>query len=212
LAERNNEQWIQDLRQAGPAQESALDDLLTLLVRGLGYALSKYKNVTQADLQDFAQDATLKILDALDSFRGESRFTTWATKIAVHTAFTELRRRRWRDVSLDAITTPPDEQDSPAFFVPSTLADPSTGSEQRVMQNQVLEAMRDVIASELTDRQRKALVAARLQGMSLAEVAKQMGTNKNALYKLLFDARQKLKEGMLALGLTPDDIRAAFDL
>jgi RNA polymerase sigma-70 factor (ECF subfamily) len=212
LAERNNKEWIQDLRQAGPAQESALDDLHTLLVRGLGYALSKYKSVTPADLHDFAQDATLKILDGLDSFRGESRFTTWATKIAVHTAFTELRRRRWRDVSLDQITSPPDEQDSPAFFVPHTLADPSIGSEQRVMQNQVLEAMRNVIATQLTDRQRKALVAARLQGMSLEEVAKQMDTNKNALYKLLFDARQKLKEGMLALGLSPEDILAAFEL
>jgi RNA polymerase sigma-70 factor (ECF subfamily) len=80
------------------------------------------------------------------------------------------------------------------------------------MQNQVLEAMRNVIATQLTDRQRKALVAARLQGMSLEEVAKQMDTNKNALYKLLFDARQKLKEGMLALGLSPEDILAAFEL
>ena len=212
MAERNNKQWIQDLRQAGPAQERALEALRTLLVRGLGYALSKYKNVTPADLQDFAQDATLKILKGIESFRGESRFTTWATKIAVHTAFTELRRRRWRDVSLDEITTPPDEQDTPAFFVPSTLADPSVGSEQQVMQNQVLEAMRNVIAAELTERQRKALVAARLQGMPLAEVAQQMGTNRNALYKLLFDARQKIQEGMLAQGLTPEDIRAAFEL
>lgn len=212
MAERNNEQWLADLSQAGPVQEGALKDLRALLVRGLGYALSKYKNVTPADLQDFAQDATLKILDALDSFRGESRFSTWATKIAVHTAFTELRRRRWRDVSLDEITTPPDEQNTPAFFVPSTLTDPTIGSEQQVMQNQVLETMRNVIATELTERQRKALLAARLQGMSLAEVARQMGTNRNALYKLLFDARQKIREGMLAQGLAPEDIRDAFEL
>jgi len=212
LAERNNEQWLQDLHQAGPVQQRALDDLRALLVRGLGYALSKYKNVTPADLQDFAQDATLKVLDGLDSFRGESRFSTWAVKIAVHTAFTELRRRRWRDVSLDEITTPPDEQDSPSFFIPSTLADPAIGSEQQVMQQQVLDIMHNVIDNELTDRQRKALVAARLQGMSLAEVARQLDTNRNALYKLLFDARQKIKESMLAQGLSPEDIRDAFDL
>jgi RNA polymerase sigma-70 factor (ECF subfamily) len=212
LAERNNQQWLQDLRQKGPVQERALDDLRALLVRGLGYALSKYTNVGPADLQDFAQDATLKILNALDSFRGESKFTTWATKIAVHTAFTELRRRRWRDVSLDEITTPPDERETPTFFTPSTLADTATGSEQQVMQQQVLEIMRNVIENELTERQRKALVAARLQGMALQEVARQMDTNRNALYKLLFDARQKIKEGMLAQGLSPEDIRDAFDL
>jgi RNA polymerase sigma-70 factor (ECF subfamily) len=212
VAERNNEQWLHDLREPGPEQEQALGDLRTLLVRGLGYALSKYRNVTAADLQDFAQDATLKILDALDSFRGESRFSTWATKIAVHTAFTELRRRRWKDVSLEAITTSPDDQDSPAYFIPSTLADPSIGSEQQAMQNQVLDVMRRVISTELTERQRQALVAARLRGVSLEEVARQMGTNRNALYKLLFDARQKLKEGMLAQGLSPEDILSAFGL
>lgn len=212
MAERDNEQWLHDLRQSGPAQAKALDDLRALLVRGLGYALSKYKNVTPADLQDFAQDATLKILEALDSFRGESRFTTWATKIAVHTAFTELRRRRWRDVSLDEITTPPDDQDSPSFFIPITLADPEIGSEQRVMQRQVLEIMRDVIANELTDRQRTALLAARIRGMPLEQVARQMDTNRNALYKLLFDARKKIQEGMLAQGLSPEDIRDAFEL
>ena len=212
MAERNNQQWLQDLRQGGPVQERALAELRDLLVRGLGYALSKYKNVGPADLQDFAQEATLKILDGLDSFRGESKFTTWATKIAVHTAFTELRRRRWRDVSLDEITTPPDERETPAYFIPSTLADPATGSEQQVMQQQVLEVMRNVIENELTDRQRKALVAARLRGMALQEVARQMGTNRNALYKLLFDARQKIREGMLDRGLSPEDIRDAFDL
>ena len=209
---RENEQWLQQLNRPGPDQEDALADLYGILVRGLGYALSKYKNITPADLQDFAQDATLKVLDGLDSFRGESRFSTWAVKIAVHTAFTELRRRRWRDVSLDEITTPPDEQDSPSFFIPSTLADPAIGSEQQVMQHQVLGIMHNVIDNELTDRQRKALVAARLQGMSLAEVARQLGTNRNALYKLLFDARQKIKEGMLAQGLSTQDIRDAFGL
>ena len=80
------------------------------------------------------------------------------------------------------------------------------------MQQQVLEVMRNVIENELTERQRKALVAARLRGMALQEVARQMGTNRNALYKLLFDARQKIKEGMLAQGLSPEDIRDAFEL
>jgi RNA polymerase sigma-70 factor (ECF subfamily) len=189
-----------------------LADLRELLVRGLGYALSKYKNVGSADIEDFAQEATLKVLAGLDSFRGESRFTTWANKIAVHTAFTELRRRRWRDVSLDEITTPPDEQDAPALFAPGTLADPSAGSEQTAMQHQVLQTMRDVIANELTDRQRQALVAVRLNGVPMAEVARKMGTNRNALYKLLFDARKRLKERMLTAGLSAEDILSAFEL
>ncbi|MDH4136346.1 MAG: hypothetical protein OEW09_06480, partial [Anaerolineae bacterium] len=65
----------------------------------------------------------VKILDGLDSFRGESRFTTWAQKIAVRVAFTELRRHRWRDVSLDEMTGSPEADPSTAL-----RRGPSTGS------------------------------------------------------------------------------------
>jgi RNA polymerase sigma-70 factor (ECF subfamily) len=67
-----------------------------------------------------------------------------------------------------------------------------------------------VIANELTDRQRQALVAVRIYGMPLAEVARRMDTNRNALYKLLHDARQKLKKRLLAKGLSEEEILAAF--
>ena len=209
---RGNNQWLHDLNQPGPEQEEALEDLRSILVRGLGYAMAKYAKVTEADLEDFAQEALLKILVALDSFRGESRFTTWAQKIAVHTAFTELRRRRWRDVSLEAVTAPPDAEDGATRFIPNTLADPSTGSEQLATQHEILEVMRRVITEELTDRQRQALVAVRFHGMPIAEVAQRMDTNPNALYKLLFDARKRLKARMLARGLLSEDILGAFAL
>jgi RNA polymerase sigma-70 factor (ECF subfamily) len=209
---RSNEQWIQDLSQPGPEQERALADLRNVLVRGLGYALSKYANVKDADLEDFAQDALLKILAGIASFRGESQFTTWAQKIAVHTAFTELRRRRWRDVSLEEVTAPPDTEDTASYFIPNTLADPAAGTEQQTIQNEIIEIMRRVINEELSDKQRQALIAVRFRGMPMAEVARQMGTNTNALYKLLFDARKRLKQRMLARGLSSEDILGAFEL
>jgi len=209
---RSNEQWLQDLDHPGPEQENALADLRNVLVRGLGYALSKYANVTDADVQDFAQDALLKILDGLASFRGESQFTTWAQKIAIHTAFTELRRRRWRDVSLEDVTAPPDAEDTAAYYIPNTLADPSIGTEQQAVQHEIIEIMRRVINEELTDKQRQALIAVRFRGMPMAEVARQMDTNTNALYKLLFDARKRLKQRILDRGLSPEDILGAFEL
>ena len=102
MVERTNEEWLAALR--GPEQEEALADLRTFLVRGLGYALANRSDVDDQVREDFAQEALLKILNGLDTFRGESRFTTWAQKIAVNVAFTELRRRRWQDTSLEAIT------------------------------------------------------------------------------------------------------------
>jgi RNA polymerase sigma-70 factor (ECF subfamily) len=192
LAERSNKSWITALSQPGPQRDAALADLRTLLVRGLSYAMAGRPNVRQADIQDFAQDALLKILAALDSFRGESRSTTWAQKIAVRVALTELRRRRWRDVSLQKLSG-----FAEGDFTPDVLADPAARPEQQVLQRQILDAMRHVIAEELTERQRQALVAVRIQGIPLAEVARRMNTNRNALYKLLHDARQRLKRGMM---------------
>jgi RNA polymerase sigma-70 factor (ECF subfamily) len=75
----------------------------------------------------------------------------------------------------------------------------------------MLNAVRRLIAEELTDKQRTALVATRVHGMPIAEVARRMGSNRNALYKLLHDARQRLKKRMEAEGLSPQDVLAAFE-
>lgn len=205
MVDRSNEQWIADLSQPGPQRDAALDDLRAFLVRGLGYALASRSNVRDIDLEDFAQDGLLKILTGLDTFRGESRFTTWAQKIAVRVAFTELRRRRWRDVSLEEILPSPDTD-----FIPKVLADPKIGPEQQAMQRIILSRLRQLISEQLTDRQRQAMMAV-LQGMPLEEVARRMDTNRNALYKLLHDARQRLQQQMLEEGLSAQDMLSAFE-
>jgi RNA polymerase sigma-70 factor (ECF subfamily) len=203
MTERTNEEWLAALR--GAERDEALADLRAFLVRGLRYALAGRSGVDEAALEDFAQDALLRILKGLDSFRGESRFTTWAQKIAINVAFTELRRRHWQEVSLDDLGVREDTD-----FIPETLADPSAGPEQQTLQRAMLSTLHRLIDTELTDKQRQALVAARVHGMPLEEIARRMNTNRNALYKLLHDARQRLKKRMLAEGLSPQDVLAAF--
>ena len=144
------------------------------------------------------------IVSNLDSFRGESRFTTWAKKIAMNVALTELKRRRWRDVSLQDLL-------ARRAATGRGLADPQPNTEQEAFQNMVLAELRGIIDKELTDRQREAVVAVILEGMPIAEVARRMGTNQNALYKLLHDARRKLKLRMEAVGLPPQEVLTAFD-
>ena len=205
MAERTNDEWLADLR--GPGRDRALDDLRTLLVRGLRYAMADRPSVTEADLEDFVQDALVKILDALDSFRGESRFTTWAQKIAVRVAFTELRRRRWADVSLHDLVSRYEDED----LTPVVLTDPAASPEQRTTQQMMLEMVQRLIAEELTERQRQAITAAMVGGMPLDELARRMGTNRNALYKLIHDARQRLKARMIEEALSVEDVLAAFE-
>jgi RNA polymerase sigma-70 factor (ECF subfamily) len=205
LTERSNAQWLSDLRESGPQRELALEELRARLIRGLGYALADQPNVRTDDIEDFAQDALLRILSNLDSFRGEAQFTTWAQKIAVRVALSALRRRRWRDVSLDGII-----EAGEGDFVPELLSDPAATPEEQAIRRKQLDVLRRIINEELTDKQRQALVAVRVQGMPMDEVAERLGTNRNALYKLLFDARQRLKARLVAQGLSPAEMLAGF--
>jgi RNA polymerase sigma-70 factor, ECF subfamily len=202
VRERTNEQWLMELR--GPNPDGALADLYELLVRGLAAALGGYGGGVEANFGDFAQEALIKITGNLDSFRGESRFTTWAQKIAINVALTELKRRRWRDVSLQDLFAQREAADRGP-------ADTQLTPEDLAFQNTVLGELRRIVDEELTDRQREAVVAVLLEGMPISEVAKRMGTNQNALYKLLHDARRKLKREMEAAGLSLQEVLAVFD-
>jgi RNA polymerase sigma-70 factor (ECF subfamily) len=204
-AERTNQGWLAELR--GPGRDQALADLRTRLVRGLRYAMADRPSVTDADMQDFAQDALMKILAGLDSFRGDSRFTTWAQKIAVRVALSELRRRRWRDISLQELASR--YQDADRMSV--VLTDPAASPEQQATQQMMLEMVHRLIAEELTERQRQAVTAAMIGGMPLDEVARRMGTNRNALYKLLHDARRRLQKHLAAKGLSAQNVLTAFE-
>lgn len=206
MRERTNEEWLAELR--GPERDQALADLRVLLVRALRAALSgRVRRGLNETAEDFAQEAMIKIMAGLDTFRGESRFTTWAQKIAVLTAATELRRKRWRDVSLQEVLDRY-ETGSPAA---DRLADEQPTPEGLTMRQTMLATLRRLVQEELTHRQREAMVAVMFQGMALEEAARRMGTNRNALYKLMHDARKRLKKRMEAEGFSAQDVLGAID-
>ena len=209
-SERTNEQWVAELADTGEAQEIALTDLRAIIMRGLPYSLSKWLKPSDPQFEslseEVAQDTLLRVLDSLHSFEGRSKFTTWVHKIAVRIALTELRRKRWRDVSLDQLT-----EDAPGEGPRGILAAHEAGPDVVAEQSDMIEHLQRVISEELTDKQREVLVATRIHGMPLEEVARRMGTNRNALYKLLHDARKRLKSRLEEEGLSPEDILAVFE-
>ena len=204
---RDNKAWLDALRP--PIDEDALGDLRAIILRGLRAALSsRIDSDLNAVTEDFAQDALLKILDGLESFRGESKFTTWAQKIAINVAFTELRRRRWKDISLQDIV----ETDEGDEYTPALLTDPDAFPELTVEQRNVMEIVDNLIKEELTERQRTAMLAILQGGMPLEEVASRLGTNRNALYKLMHDARQRLQKRLIETsGLSHEEVIALFE-
>ena len=204
-AERNNQQWLRELRDHGVQRDSALADLRAFLTRGLRHSLSGRPEVNGLHVEDVAQEALPKVLEKLDSFRGESRFTTWALTIAVHIAFTEMRRKRWKDVSLEEMTLGAD-------FVPGSFVSESANMEKRILQERIVTTLYQAIKEKLTDKQRQVVYAELVNEAPLEEVARRMGTTRNALYKLSHDARQRLKKALSEVGLTREDVSFALDL
>lgn len=213
MRERSNEQWLTDLTGSPEAQDSALADLRRWLDRRLFFYLRNRRDLNgledqeiEAMADDFAQEALLLVRANLDQFAGRSKFTTWASKIAVNVALAELRRARWRDFSLDQLV-------ENAEFSPATLV---AGSGQELpaisaVQSEALQAVATAINEELTPRQRAALIALTLQGAPPDIVAEQLDTNPNALYKLLFDARKRLRTRLAARGYDVEEILGLFE-
>lgn len=208
MATRTNDQWLADLQASGPPHEAALADLRAELVRGLPYALHPWLAPDHPQFaalaEDVAQETLLRVRQHLRSFAGRSQFTTWAHKIAVRVALTELRRRHWKDVSLEAWLDN-DAAEAPALTAPAPS--PETAAEQSEMWARV----QRLLVEELTAKQRQALMAVGIKGMPLEEAARRLNTERNALYKLLHDARVRLKRRLAREGLTPAEVLALFE-
>lgn len=207
MLDRTNEQWLADLTGTPEQQSPAIEDLRERLQRGIYYYLSRERsdlsNLSSSEItqmaEDLAQDATLRVMENLDSFRGDSRFTTWATKIAVRVAISDLRRARYRDFSLDDLTADGDLMPGTTNALAGT---PEHTPENQTEREDVMQKISAALKDALTDRQYQALVAVALQDIPLEVVAERMGTNRNALYKLLHDARRKLRTYLETEGLS----------
>ena len=195
---RTNESWLADLRTSGAAHEEAIHDLREVIQKGLPYALTRWLSsdspLFQPLVEEVTQETLLRVLDQLDTFEGRSLFTTWVHKIAIRLALTELRRKRWRDSSLDELT---ENEDAPP--PPGLMADSQASPKSSAERADMFARVRRILEEELTPKQHEALVLLSLQDMPMDEAAKRMKTNRNALYKLLHDARLRLKK-RLALG------------
>lgn len=200
----SNEEWIRDLSQPGERREERLGELRSFLVAGLRKGLAGRFPADHSLLDDFAQEALLKVLERLHSFRGESRFTTWALSVALRVSFSELRRRHWRDVSLEDVTPSYDR-------TPAGLEEAGDSSERATRKQEILTLLYRAIDEELTERQRQVLLA-QLNGMPLEVVAEKLRTKRNALYKVLHDARLKLRKGLENALVPEEEVRWAFDL
>jgi len=210
MEKRTNEEWIADLRAGGDQQAQALEDLRAIILRGLPYAIAgkiaPNSLESEALTEDVAQETLLSVLKYLDTFEGRSQFTTWAHKIAVRAALTELRRRRWREVPLPEMEMNDDGDSSYR-----ELADDQPSPEEQSERKDMMKRVNRIIMEELTEKQRQAMMAVAMHGFPLEEAAQKLGTNRNTLYKLMHDARLKLKKRLEKEGMTPQQVLSVFE-
>jgi RNA polymerase sigma-70 factor, ECF subfamily len=146
-----------------------------------------------------ANDALVSIMAKLDEFRGESRFTTWAYKFVMFQVSTKIGRHFWRTSSA-TVDEPVD---------PERIADRlGTRPDQRAEQRELLAALARAVEQDLTAHQRRVFVAIALDDVPVDALAAELGSNRNAVYKALFDARRKLRASLAsagyALSVTPE--------
>jgi RNA polymerase sigma-70 factor (ECF subfamily) len=191
------EEWHLDLHAHGAGREEAVAQLHGLLLRAARFEVFRRRGslpqLSATDLdelaQDAADDAAVSVLRRLDDFRGESSFRTWAYKFALLEASVKVRRRAWRDRE---VTLEPEQWEN--------LAHAGPGPDDDVENGALLEAVRDGIRTALTPRQRQVLVATVLEGVPIDVLAERLDSNRNALYKMLHDARRRLREHVAAAG------------
>jgi len=197
---RTNVDWLESLRSQGPRADAVYAELGRVLRRVLHRALAGRLHVSDAAVDDFVQEALIRIGANLDSFRGDCRFMTWAAAVAVRAALSALRRSHWRHV--------PMEEAQIDALPPTTEIGASL--EASTDRNRTVQALYRVIERDLTERQRSALLA-ELAGVPQDVLVQRLDTNRNALYKLIHDARKALKAGLEADGFGVEEVRALFD-
>lgn len=216
-ADRTNQEWLNDLNAGGSSQEAAITDLRDILLRATLFFFNRNlgdfgglsHNEIQQRAEDCAQDALIAVMSHLSDFRGDSKFSTWVYKFAINIALMAARHERWKGFSLDELSESGEEA-----FSEWIMRDKSDGvaPEQSIMQDQLSELIRNVIDQELTAKQRQVLLLMVFNETPMDEVVRHLGTNRNSVYKLLHDARQKLKSSLLSHGFELGETFASYEV
>jgi len=203
--DQESTEWLIALKATGPERDAALDRLHEQLLR---VALQEVRRrsdrtpIAGPELDDIAHqagaDAMLAILAKLDTFRGESRFTTWIYKFVILEVASKIGRHYWRN-------PPVSLQDEDWDRLPDRFGlDPGL----QVEMTELVGAVRHAVTETLTDYQRRLFVAVVVNGVPLDALVAQLGVNRNAIYKALFDTRRKIRAFLAANGYLPNDTTA----
>jgi RNA polymerase sigma-70 factor (ECF subfamily) len=196
-----NQIWVRDLSGAGDRREAASRRLYEVLLRAArseaGRRAARLR-LAGPELDDIAHqaaaDALLTICGKVDTFRGDCKFTTWAYKFVIFDVAAKINRHFWQRAGVAF-----DDEDWERL--PARLGiEPEAQAESR----DLMEAVHRAVDEKLTAKQRMVFVALVLNGMPTDVLADQLGATHNAIYKMMFDARRKLRIALVDAGYLPE--------
>ena len=198
LVQRTNQEWLNDLSAVNDRQAQALEDLRAIILRGLPYAIEGKLSPDDPGYGTLAEQvvqATLtKICDSLASFDGCGEFVAWVYKIMVRDALLQVRRKRWQDARLKEMKQTSNVAAIQANEIPEDLC----SLEKLLASNPLLQYLHCVLKEELSVNQREAIRAMVMHRVPKEDVMQQLGMNREAYFKMIHDARLRLKRRFLS--------------
>lgn len=143
--------------------------------------------------QDYAQEAWIRAIRALPTFRGDSRFSTWLHRIAVNSALQALRK---------ADTRVKRRQPMPEA---DTLAAPQVGGDS------LLKRRLEGAMSELPEGMRQVLILHDIEGYTHDEIGNMLGVTPGTSKSQLFKARVKMRAQLQGLNDSSRDGAEAWN-
>lgn len=187
--------WVRELSPGSPDYEAACRRLYAMLfkiARRETVRRSPILRLTGPELEDLAHqsaaDALMRITGKIGEFRGDAQFKTWAFKFVILEVSTKVGRHFWRDRRVL-----PDGGETDR--APAAAGDEPL---HQVEANQLRTALGDAIENALTERQRTVFVALAIDNVPMDALAAELDTNRNAIYKTMFDARRNIRAHLVA--------------
>jgi RNA polymerase sigma-70 factor, ECF subfamily len=172
------------IRLAQQGDEAAFERIYRLHNRRV-YALCLRMVGNPAEAEDLMQEAFLQLFRKIQTFRGESAFSTWLHRMAVNVVLMKLRKKSLPETSLDEFTEPDEENGGPKRDVGA--ADPRMlGSIDRVNLERAVD--------QLPPGYKQIFVLHDVQGYEHNEIAEIMGCSIGNSKSQLHKARMRLRE------------------
>ncbi len=152
------------------------------------FRVAQHITQNREDAEDITQDVFMKAYGKLDQFQGNSKFSTWLTRIAVNESLMRLRKRKTsRTVSMDQ------DVQTEEGSIPRDFADWTPDPEQQYSSSELGDILQKTIAG-LSPGFRTVFTLRDIENLSTEETAEALGLSVPAVKSRLLRARLQLRE------------------